>query len=61
MKKIHLHGPAADNLDRFHDAGSDLVVGTAKEAGTIDLARAKALVASGGAIVASESKEPPSK
>ena len=51
MKRIHLHGPAADNAGNFCDAGEDLDVSASAKAGHIDEDRAKAMVSSGGAHV----------
>jgi hypothetical protein len=54
MKKIHLHTATADNLGGFQDAGATLTVSDRQQAGHIGEDRARALVASHGAIVERE-------
>jgi hypothetical protein len=51
MKMIHLHTATADNVGGFQDAGATLTVSDRQQAGHIAEGRARALVASHGAIV----------
>lgn len=50
LKSITLHRPAIDNLEQFHDAGADLIVGDQAKHGMIDAARARELVSGHGAV-----------
>jgi hypothetical protein len=54
LKKIVLHGPALDNLDNYHSAGSELEIGPDAKPGIISADRAQALIASAGAVSATE-------
>jgi hypothetical protein len=62
LKSITLHRPTVDNVDGFHDAGADLVIGDERKAGVIDADRARELVGSHGAAghhaAASKTKAP---
>lgn len=50
LKSITLHRPAVDNVDGFHDAGADLIVGDEAKAGVIAEDRAKEIVSTHGAV-----------
>jgi hypothetical protein len=57
LKHIVLHSPTVDNVNGYHDAGTELAIGDAAEAGVITRARAQDLVDASRAVSRTEAKE----